>query len=194
MTRPQSAISSAIAIVDPHPLIRYALVCLFRERGFHGVAESNDPAGLDSVLSGPPALILLGGAQTPGLCRALSARYPGARVVPLRFGAGPGNGITLDQDPADLFAALRERAPCLARVGRPPLTPRQQDVLRLLLSGKRNKEIARELGMSAGTAKNHVAGLLRSFSVDTRSRLISLLAGAKTLSAAHSQRNVSVVE
>lgn len=51
------------------------------------------------------------------------------------------------------------------------LTPRQHGVLRLLLKGYSNKEIARELNPSPYTVKIHVSALLRSFSVQKRSGL-----------------------
>lgn len=42
------------------------------------------------------------------------------------------------------------------------LTPRQQEVLRLLGQGCSNKQIARELDLSENTVKIHVAGILRA--------------------------------
>lgn len=48
------------------------------------------------------------------------------------------------------------------------LTPRQYQVLELLLQGKANKVIARELGLSVETIKDHVAAVLRSLGVSSR--------------------------
>lgn len=50
------------------------------------------------------------------------------------------------------------------------LTPRQQDVLKLLAFGKSNKEIAQHLQLSEGTVKVHVTAILRSFSVSNRTQ------------------------
>jgi len=48
------------------------------------------------------------------------------------------------------------------------ITPRQSDVLTLLLAGKSNKVISRELHLAEGTVKNHVAAVLKALNVDTR--------------------------
>ena len=44
-------------------------------------------------------------------------------------------------------------------------------MLRLLLRGYSNKEIARQLNLSPNTVKIHVGALLRSFAVQRRSNL-----------------------
>ncbi len=48
------------------------------------------------------------------------------------------------------------------------LTERQIDVMRLLSQGKPNKSIARELGISEGTVKIHLAAIFRSLNVRNR--------------------------
>ncbi len=48
------------------------------------------------------------------------------------------------------------------------LTGRQLEVLKLLLEGKPNKLIARELDLSEGTVKIHVAAIFRALSVTNR--------------------------
>lgn len=50
----------------------------------------------------------------------------------------------------------------------PHLTARQKEVLKLLLLGKTNKVIARELKLSEGTIKIHVAGAFRALRVANR--------------------------
>jgi DNA-binding NarL/FixJ family response regulator len=48
------------------------------------------------------------------------------------------------------------------------LTERQRDVLRLLSQGKPNKVIARDLGISEGTVKIHLAAIFRALNVRNR--------------------------
>jgi len=52
------------------------------------------------------------------------------------------------------------------------LTPRQTDVLALLLQGKPNKVIARELGVSVETVKDHVAAVLKALGVNSRTQAV----------------------
>lgn len=53
------------------------------------------------------------------------------------------------------------------------LSPRQLDVLHRLEAGLATKEIARELGLSPHTVRNHVQAILRALGVPTRARAIN---------------------
>ena len=52
------------------------------------------------------------------------------------------------------------------------LTPRQTEVLSLLLQGKPNKLIARDLNLSVETVKDHVAAVLRALNVSSRTQAV----------------------
>lgn len=56
------------------------------------------------------------------------------------------------------------------------LTLRQSDVLRLLVQGKPNKLICRDLALSEGTVKVHVSAILRALNVHTRTQVVIELA------------------
>jgi PAS domain S-box-containing protein len=57
------------------------------------------------------------------------------------------------------------------------LTPRQQEVLRLLAEGLETQEIARRLGVAEETARNHIRALLRA--TGAHSRLEAVLMGQR---------------
>ena len=52
------------------------------------------------------------------------------------------------------------------------LSPRQVDVLKLLVEGKSNKLIARDLAMSESTVKTHLEALFRRLSVNSRTQAV----------------------
>ncbi len=56
----------------------------------------------------------------------------------------------------------------------PPLTPRQAQILDLIIRGASNKEICRDLSLSEGTVKIHVAALLRALGVRNRTEAAAL--------------------
>jgi DNA-binding NarL/FixJ family response regulator len=66
-------------------------------------------------------------------------------------------------------AAPYQTAPSFEELG---LTPRQSDVLMQLLQGNPNKEIARRLGLSVETVKDHVQAVLRTLGVSSRTQAV----------------------
>ena len=69
----------------------------------------------------------------------------------------------------DAHSAGFQTVPSLQQLG---LTPRQTDVLHLLLKGLPNKLIARELELSVETVKDHVAAVLRTLGVSSRTQAV----------------------
>jgi DNA-binding NarL/FixJ family response regulator len=74
-----------------------------------------------------------------------------------------------DDEPGDL----------LSKLSSDQLSPRQKQVLELLVQGKSNKEIARALQLSEGTVKVHMAALFRVLGVTTRAA--AAVAGSELL-------------
>jgi DNA-binding NarL/FixJ family response regulator len=82
---------------------------------------------------------------------------------------GGGRSVTTDFSPlAPTIAGLSGQA-----LG---LTQRQADVLRLLIQGKPNKLICRDLRLSEGTVKVHVSAILKALNVHSRAQAIVELA------------------
>ena len=61
----------------------------------------------------------------------------------------------------------------------PMLTTRQQQIVELLKQGMSNKEIARELGIAAGTVKVHLHEMFARLGTTSRGKLVSKLIGSK---------------
>ena len=51
-----------------------------------------------------------------------------------------------------------------------PLSPREIEILQLVALGKRNQEIAADLGISIQTVKNHISAVLHKLGVPNRTR------------------------
>jgi DNA-binding NarL/FixJ family response regulator len=77
-----------------------------------------------------------------------------ARMVVTAFRAGPTTGA------GDL-----------------PLSPREEDILRLLAKGLRSKEIADQLGIGVGTVNTHVRHIYEKLHVRSRAEAVARLAG-----------------
>ncbi len=71
-------------------------------------------------------------------------------------------------------SALRPRS--VTRPEQLGLTLRQADVLKLLVQGKPNKLICRDLRLSEGTVKVHVSAILRALNVRNRTQVVIELA------------------
>ena len=78
----------------------------------------------------------------------------------------PWGGVRAEAGPAFDPANTRSSAAALG------LTPRQTDVLELLLQGQSNKLIARALNLSVETIKDHVAAVLRTLNVSSRTQAV----------------------
>lgn len=117
--------------------------------GFVPKCTSNDAllSALGMVLSGgiylPPSVMRAAGSRTPEQ-RGRSAQWD-------------------EQADSDRAAAA---------IASLDLTPRQKQVLALLLRGQSNKVIARALNLSVETIKDHVAAVLRSLNVSSRTQAV----------------------
>jgi two-component system, NarL family, response regulator LiaR len=134
-----------------------------------------------------------------GAMRELRARVPGARVIVLTsfldddrllpaIRAGAAGYLLKNVEPAELARAVRAADAGEALIdpavaarlvdalaeddhrSEQPLTDREQDVLDLIARGYANKRIARELGISEKTVKNHVSHVLAKLGVSDRTQ------------------------
>ena len=141
---------------------------------------------------------LLGLARLPGmnLAAAAAAADEAASRQPARWLAGRDAAGTepavLRPMPERGLSPASSAGPGVAADSRAGmaglgLTPRQADVLTLLLKGLPNKLIARELNVSVDTVKDHVAAVLRALGVTSRTQAV-LVISRLTQQAAHPGR------
>jgi two-component system nitrate/nitrite response regulator NarL len=57
----------------------------------------------------------------------------------------------------------------------PSLTPRENEILMLVAQGRSNKDIARQLGISSATVKNHMHSILQKLRVSRRGQAVARL-------------------
>jgi len=118
---------------------------------------SGEHAVLDAVLAGASGY-LLKDATLPEIVRGIRA-------------AAAGESLIAPAVAGDLLARLRSHgAPGAlpAPPAAPELSPRELDVLRLVVAGRDNNEIGRRLHLSASTIKHHVSSTLEKLGVDNR--------------------------
>ena len=58
------------------------------------------------------------------------------------------------------------------------ITAREQDVIRLIVQGQRNKEISENLGVSLSTVKKHITSIYQKLNIKSRDELITLFTGS----------------
>ncbi|HEX5130373.1 MAG TPA: response regulator transcription factor [Usitatibacter sp.] len=143
-----SGFAALADIEDRHPDL--PVVIMTGEEDPALVREAFEHGALGFIpKSSPPPVILA----------ALRLVLSGGTYVPPQIMASP---------PRTVPPAPKAAAPDTALADNLGLTPRQSDVLALLLAGKSNKVISRDLNLAEGTVKNHVAAVLKALNVDTR--------------------------
>jgi DNA-binding NarL/FixJ family response regulator len=193
-------VAERIIVADDHPMFRDALAQSLRLQypSAEVLEADNLPDALSIARSGPqPNLFMLDlvfpGMDGPSSISAMRQEFPAASLVVVTMLEDPKVADQLLEAGADGFlgkglsstsimegiAAVRsgDYVVKLAAAAKgtvtemPILTPRQYDVLRLLSENRPNKMIARDLGLSHFTVRNHVSILMRSLRVQRRNQL-----------------------
>ncbi len=111
-------------------------------------------------------------SSTEMLAQALQLVLAGGIYVP-PLNLGLDNVALLPEEASAEAPHLPMPAmPSAAALDNISLTPRQHEVLALLLQGMPNKLIAREMGLSVETIKDHVAAVLKVLGVSTRTQAV----------------------
>ncbi|HTY85496.1 MAG TPA: response regulator transcription factor [Silvibacterium sp.] len=191
--------SIRILVVDDHTVVRQGLVALLNTvPDLEVVAEASDgQEAIEAHRKYKPDVTLmdlrlpkLPGAEAISVIRQES---PGARIIVLTtfdgdedifraLQAGAKGYLLKGTDADELTAAIRSvyagksKIPAFVaeklaeRMGGPALTTRELEVLKRIVAGRSNKEIASDLHISEATVKTHINSLLSKLNVSDRTQ------------------------
>jgi len=190
-----------VIVIDDDPMVRRALDSLFRSIGLATTLYESATAFLADQ---PPSRVscIITDVRMPGVSgldfqKALTAQgvttpvivITGHGDVPMSVGAMKAGAVDFltkpfrDQDLIDAVnealerdRRTRERAGDVAGVEAryAQLTPRERQVMDLVVGGLMNKQAAAELGLSEVTVKLHRSSLMRKMQVHTVADLVRL--------------------
>ena len=187
--------SIRVVVADDHGLVRSGLKALLASSGISVVAEAQDGRKLLATVREHRPEIALVDLSMPLLdgfeaTRRIPSVSPETRVVVLsmhddsryvdrasRLGAWAY--VTKDQAPERLVDVIRRVARgdrLLAKAEdnvSEPLSPREREVLQLIVEGKKNAEIASVMSRSVHTVRNHRTRLMRKLGVRTAAQLVA---------------------
>jgi FixJ family two-component response regulator len=200
---PSVAVRNEIVyVVDDDSSIRQALSGLLRSVGLRVETFGSAHDFLRAQRAEAPACLVLdvrlpdgSGLDLPEELRNLEAPLPvifitGHGTIPISVRAMKSGALEFLTKPfrdEDLLSAIdvaldRDRA---ARVDRSEmvearrrierLTPREHEVLELVVAGKMNKQIAAQLGTAEQTVKQHRGRVMRKLQVDSVAELVRLV-------------------
>lgn len=194
-----------VYIVDDDPQVCESLSLMVRSVGLDARAFQSAEAFLDAYRessAGPECLVLdvrmpgLSGLGLQQMFAAQKRKMPiimisGCADIPMAVQAMSGGALDFLEKPFNRRAMLTRiqeaidcdannrrkgarRAEVTARIEN--LSPRQREVLDLLVAGKHSKQIATELGIGEKTVAKHRAAVLETMQVDSVVELVRLLA------------------
>jgi len=191
----------SIMIVDDHPLLRLGVGALINARPDMEVvaqaATAEEAVARHAEFRPDITLMdlrLLDGSGVAAI-RRIRRKHPGARFVVLTTYEGDedihqalesgAQGYIIKGMPHETLINALKRVhgggrylpPPVARVleSRPPdasLTPREREILQLLVQGKNNKEIAAQLGIAEATVKCHFRIIYMRMGVTDRTQAV----------------------
>ncbi len=136
------------------------------------------------VMNGLQAIRVIRKAQ-PDARVVVLTMYQGDEDIYRALQAGAAAYLLKDSVPDDLIRVIRDvhvgnriisddvAAKLAARASQPALTDRELQVLELLATGRRNKEIAAALSISEDTARTHIKSIFAKFNVHDRTAALA---------------------
>jgi two-component system NarL family response regulator len=199
MSSRETAKPIQILLVDDHFIVRMGLAAsLNEESDLHVIGEASTVAeAREAFAKATPHIGIIDMRLPDGngdeLVRSITTDHPSVRCLMLSVNqgendiqqavkAGAVGYLTKSVERAELLEAIRTIAaggtyfPAAIRremeraEARPDLSPREHEVLLLVVDGLLNKEIASQLGLAEITVKQHVSAVLRKLGVQDRTQ------------------------
>lgn len=194
-------VEPTVFVVDDEPVIRASLQRLLESVSLRVETYASANEFLDAFQPGRPGCIVLD-VRMPGISgldlqerlSVLGIDLPIIFVtaygdVPMAVRALKGGAVDFVQKPFNSQALLdriqvaiqqnveagrrrREREELAVRFS--ALTPREREVMQLVVAGKSNREIAEDLGLSAKTVEVHRAHVMRKVRADSLAELVRM--------------------
>ena len=192
-----------ILIADDHPVVRQGLAAMIgRQPGMTVIAEAGNGREVVDLFRRHRPDVTLMDLQMPQMdgveaIAVIREEVTTARIIVLTtydtdediyrvLRAGAMAYLLKDAPPQELLSAIRavhegqkripeEIAAKLSnRLGRPELTAREMEVLRLLVAGQSNKGIGTTLNISEGTVRAHINNILFKMNASDRTQAATL--------------------
>ena len=192
-----------ILIADDHLILRMGLVTLLENAGdmeVVGEAEDGESAVCEALRLKPDVVIMdlvMPGLDGSAATERIKAKSPDIKVLILTtFGTSDiiskalsngADGALLKNSPQqELLSAIRAVAGCSRIISKdvqeilaadPPaqaLSPRQKEILDLIVRGFSNADIARRFGISVTVVKEHLAALYHKIDAANRAEAVAI--------------------
>ncbi|MGH8260365.1 MAG: response regulator [Steroidobacteraceae bacterium] len=192
-----------VILADDHPVVRDGLAAIVnRQSDMEVVAEAADGEEATELYERHLPDVMVLDLRMPkrdgvSVVQQVLERHPRARLLIMTTYDGDedifrclsqgAKGYMLKDAPRqEILSAIRAvsedrpyasssiAAKALQRMGKPSLTQRELDVLQLLAEGRSNKDIARRLSITEGTAKTHVKAILTKLDAISRTEAVAV--------------------
>ncbi len=192
-----------VMLADDHPVVRDGLAAIVNQQpDMEVVAEAGDGEQAIAFYEQHLPDVLLLDLRMPkydgvAVVQRVLETHPKARVLIITtydgdedifrsLSQGAKGYLLKDAPRQEILSAIRAvaddrpytsssvAAKALQRMGKPSLTQRELSVLQLVAQGRSNKDIARRLEITEGTAKTHVKAILAKLDAISRTEAVAV--------------------
>ncbi|HTD13149.1 MAG TPA: response regulator transcription factor [Steroidobacteraceae bacterium] len=192
-----------IVLADDHPVVRDGLAAMINQQDdMEVVAEAGDGEEAITLFEQHRPDVMVLDLRMPkrdgvAVVQHVLQRNPKARILIITtydgdedifqcLSQGAKGYLLKDAPRAEILSAIRAvsedrpytsstvAAKALQRMGKPSLTQREFAVLQLVAEGRSNKDIARRLAITEGTAKTHVKAILTKLDAISRTEAVAV--------------------